>query len=420
MRNLSHRRHRMHAHVHKDLPYGVRILAWTRAIRWIGWGLGEALIPVLILQFSSTYAEMGLFSSFVDISSLICLPIIGLWADKVSSRKLVLISLLLYPFVGISYFLAGLLAMAIFIVVARLINGFTWEVENIGIETYFRRATSDTQIGTSFGYVEMWSHVAWIVAALVGMILVPYVGIPYLLLGIAPFALIAYAFALRAPVDYIKNNSELETESSDTKFSVFKSYGNALEEWRGWDLHLWLLGALVLFSGIINALVWFFIPIDAYVGGANLSLVILLTIIGALPALFSYKLGKIADIKNEYTLIAIGLIMSSLIALGLGIIPYYWFKLVGSLLFGIILELFYVVQNRLITTLGPSETYGRRGSAFESLITLGDMLAPLLIGIGLDLVGFGNIALIVALTAFVLGVMYKSVSRKWEKTRVRI
>ena len=34
-------------------------------------------------------------------------------------------------------------------------------------------------------------------------------------------------------------------------------------------------------------------------------------------------------------------------------------------LLGIILELFYVAQSALITTLGPAETYGRRGSAFE-------------------------------------------------------
>ncbi|MDE1875153.1 MAG: MFS transporter, partial [Patescibacteria group bacterium] len=265
MRHTRRARHHIHGAIdHKKLPYGVRVMAWMRAVRWIGWGLGETLIPVFIIAFSKTFAEAGLFSSTVEIASLVSLPIIGLWADKISAKRLILVSLLLYPLVGVSYFFAGALGMALFVVIARLSNGFIWELENIGIETYYRRLVDRDHIATSFGYVDTWAHVAWIGAALVGMLLVAYVPIYVLLFGIAPFALIAYFIARRAPGD------APESAAEEKKISLIGSYGRAISEWRTWNGHLQLLGILVFFSSIVSSLMYFFVPIDAYLDGANL------------------------------------------------------------------------------------------------------------------------------------------------------
>jgi MFS family permease len=401
------RRHSVTKHYqdHLSLPYGVRIFAWVRAIRWVGWGLGEALLPVFILLFSKTFAEMGLFSSTVDIVSLISLPIIGLWADKVPAKRLVLCSLLLCPLVGINYFIAGELGMTLFIVLARMVNGFTWELENIGIETYYRRITNCKTIATSFGYLDTWSHVTWIGAALIGMFLVLFMPIHYLLLGIAPFAIVAYAVALKAPKDSVRAGNDGET------LSFIRSYGKAIGKWWTWNARLWLIGALVLFSGIVSALMYFFIPIDAYLSGASLPMVVLITVFGAIPALFGYKLGRIADVRNKYTLVSLGLVGVAVIAVGLVVFPQYWFKLIAIFLMGIILELLYVIQSSVITLLGPSETYGERGSAFECLVTLGDLAAPLILGIGLDIMGFANLSLVIASVALTLCVGYVSADR---------
>jgi len=411
---MLHHRHRIKAHgqPHSSLPEGVRIFTWVRAIRWVGWGFGESLLPVFILMFSKTFAEMGLFSSAVDITSLICLPIIGLWADKVSAKRLILLSLFLYPLVGIGYFLAGVLGMAAFVVFARVANGVTWELENVGIETYYRRTADVSRMASSFGYLDMWSHVAWIVAALVGMGLVFFMPIHYLLLGIVPFSIVAYIIALRAPNDKVR--SSVETE----KVSLLRSYGKTVSEWRTWSAQLWLLGALVLFSAVVSSLMYFFVPIDAYQTGANLPMVVLITIFGSIPALFGYKIGRIADTKNNYALVAIGLIGVAVVSLGLFVFPYYWFKLVAILLMGVILEMFWVVESNLITTLGPAETYGRRGGAFEIIVVLGDLVAPLILGISLDIIGFGSVSLAIASVAIVLGAIYHIATIVWSKKSV--
>ena len=382
-----------------SLPDGVRIFTWVRAIRWLGWGLGGPLLPVFIMAFSQTFAEAGLFSSTVDIVSLISLPIIGVWADRVPVKRLVLWSLILYPLVGLGYLLAGILGLAIFVVFARAINGFTWELENVGIATYYRRVISRNKIATSFGYLDTWSNLAWIFGALTGMFLVSFMPIHYLLFGIAPFSIVAYFVALKAPKDSFTTEGDVNSPSA-------LSYGKAMGEWRQWTVQFWLLGALIFFSSIINSLMIFFIPIAAYLAGANLPMVVLMGVLGATPALFGYKLGHIADGHNRYVLISFGLICVAIIAVWLAAIHSYWFKLGAVLLMGIILELFYVVQSSLITTLGPAKSYGRRGSAFESISTLGDLGAPLILGVTFDLIGFSSVWLVIGGMAIVFAFVF--------------
>lgn len=398
---LHHRRRLIHKK--ETLSDGVKVLAWSRAVRWIGWGLAEALLPVFILQFSNTFAEMGILSSTVDIASLVSLPIIGMWADKVPARKLVLWSLALYPLVGASYFIAGAYGMAAFVVIARIVNGFTWELENVGIETYYRRMTDEKTVARSFGYIETWSHVAWIGAALIGIILVRFVPIHWLLLGIAPFALIAWFMVFRAPRDRLVRQEE------GRRVPFLRAYGMTIREMRSWNSRLWLLGVLVLFSSIVSSLMYFFVPIDAFIDGANLPMVVLITVVGAIPALFGWKLGALADDGNKYALIGTGLFGVAAVSLGLYLIPAYWFKLVAMFVMGVILELFYVAESSLVTTLGPEETYGERGSAFEGVTVLGDMVAPLILGVSLDMLGFGNVALTIACTAFALAIVFRVV-----------
>lgn len=385
----------------QSLSPSIKLIAWARTIRWIGWGFGESLIPLFIFYFSRTFAEAGLFKSIYDIVILLALPILGAWADRVSAKHLIIVALILYPFVGIGYFLAGVFGVAIFIVLARALNGFLWGMEDMGVSTYYRRMANRGTVGASFGYIDSWSNFGWIIAALISMVFVSFVPIHWLLLAISPFAIIALFVALRAPKD-----SPARTGSQNKKSSFARSYRRVFEEWRSWNVHLWLLSTLVLLSSVINALMWFFIPIDAYIEGAQPAFVVLLMVVGAVPSLFGYLLGRIADRRNKYGLIAFGLVAVAAIMACVAIFPQYAVKLAASFLLGIILELFSVVQKSLVTTLGPAETYGRRGGAFESVVALGDLAAPLMLGVALDILGFTNVSAIVAGLAVVLGASY--------------
>lgn len=385
--------------INSSLPDEVWLFAWVRAIRWIGWGLGKPLLPVFIMAFSQTFAEAGLFNSTLRIVSLASLPIIGIWVDRTPAKRLVLWSLLLYPLVGLGYLLAGMFRMAVFMVSARALQGFTWELENVGMATYYRRVIERAKIATSFGFLDTWSNLAWILAAMIGMYLVSFMPIYYLLSAVAPFSIVAYVIALKAPKDTIRSESGVNPP-------FMSALGQTMNQWRQWTARFWLLGALIFFRSIINCLMTFYIPITAYLAGTNLPMVVLLGVLGATPALFGYKLGSIADGRNRYGMIALGLICVAGTSIWLAAVHTYWLKLCAVFVIGIIVELFYVVQSSLITTLGPAETYGKRGSAFESISTLGDLVAPLLLGVIFDLIGFSDVSLVIGAVAIAFALLF--------------
>lgn len=387
----------------KSFPEGVRLFMWSRLVRWLGWGFGEALIPVFIFSMSVSYAEAGLMGAIYSLALVLALPIVGALADRMSAKTLILAGLLAYPLVGLGYFLAGVTGVAAFIILARGINGITWALEGTGIDTYYRRTTNRACLSSSFGYIETWANLGWIGAALAGIFLIEYVPIHWLLLMVAPFALFALPIALKAPAD--------SPRMGQSPFSGLALYAAAFGELRGWNIHLHALAVLVLFMGAVATMVGFFIPIDAYVAGADLKMVILLGIVATVPMLFGYPLGRFADRYNKYVLLAFALIATALIMVALALFPQYWVKLVASFLLGVLIELLVVVGKAMVTTLGSEETYGLRGSLFESISTLGKLAAPLLIGISLDTLGFGNLSYIVAGIAAVLAVGFIALER---------
>ncbi len=61
----------------EHIPQGIRTMTLARGLRWLGWGLCETLIPVLIFSFSHTFVEAGIFRSIYDIVFLISLPAVS-------------------------------------------------------------------------------------------------------------------------------------------------------------------------------------------------------------------------------------------------------------------------------------------------------------------------------------------------------
>lgn len=392
--------------VSTSLPKGIRILAQARAIRWIGWGLGEALVPIFLLKFSATYLETGILSSTMEIMSLISLPLIGALADSIAAKRLILVSLLLYPLVGASYFLAGTFGIAIFVVIARALNGVTWELENVGVETYYRRTSHSDTIGTSFGYLDTLSTSGWIAAALVGMFLIRSVPLHYLLLAIAPFSMVAFLIVVRLPVD-LSDRFPIKR----SHFLPWAPFQRLLREWKSWDSRLWKLGLLTLFASLINGLVTFFLPIDTFLHGGNFQMVVLVGILGMAPSLFGYKLGLLADRGNKRMIVVFSLLAVAIFCSALAIFSHDWLRLVTAFTLGIILELLVVIKSSLITTLGPQSTFGIRGSAFETIVTVGDLLTPILLGFAVDVIGFSNTLSFVAGGSILIALIYYSSKR---------
>jgi MFS family permease len=395
---------------HVTFPDGLRLIALARSVRWVGWGFGEALLPIFLLHFSKTLAQTGLLKSLYEVVSIGTLPLIGFWADRCPAKRLIIVSLALYPLIGIGYLVAGVSGMLIPAAISLGLNGFLWEMENIGVATYYRRLCPPNVLASAFGYLDTVSNLGWICAALSASFLVLLLPIHYLLFAIAPTAILAWWIARKAPEDTF-------AETSKQKTRILHPYREVLLEWRTWASQMWLLAALIVLCSILNALASFFIPLDAFVGGASLWSIPLLAVVNAIPSLFGFSLGKLADSANKYVLIPLCLFATVVVLLGLAIFPRYGLMIVASFFVGLLMELFSVVQSGLATTLGPASRFGTRGSAVESISAVGDLLSPIGLGFGMDLIGFSYTVTIVAVLSTAIAILYWITGRKLASER---
>ncbi len=386
----------------------VRTIALARTVRWIGWGFGEPLLPVFIALFAATFAEAGLIRSVYDLVTLLALPVVGKLADKYPARTLILVALILYPLIGIGYFLAGVTGFALFIVATRLLNGAVWAVESVGVDTYYRRMTPANEIGSAFGYIDMLANLGWMLAALASIWLSVFIPIHWLLLAITPFALAAFFIARKVSPDTIA----IPVPQPLTRLPLQKLFSR----FKKWGARMYLLGTLVFLTDILSTLSSFFVPIYIYQETGSATEAIVIAIISAVPSLFGFQLGKLVDTAGEKKVLAIGLAM---VVMSLLTAYYYDEWLVLLLIVFVIevaLELFTLAQKSYVTKFSPPALWGEQGSTMHAIGVLGGIIGPVIIGISFDVLSVEFTFLVLAglsslLLALVL-VLFSSSARE--------
>ncbi|MFZ3015713.1 MAG: MFS transporter, partial [Minisyncoccia bacterium] len=251
----------------KDISVGTRILTIATSIRWIGWGFAETLISVFIFSFAVNYAGAGLLKSMYEIALIIMLPLAGIFADRIKPTTLILIGLSLYIIVGTSYLFAGLTGLAIFIVIARLFNGFGCALDSVGRETYFRRNNPPSKLATVFGYFDTVANFWWIVAALFGIILVKFVPIHWLLFLIVPTVIISIFIIWK----WGRKNDSAPVVADGQK----ANYKDLIREFKSWNLQLKLITGFNFFIAFTGSIISFFLPIQMYKEGSGYTPIII-------------------------------------------------------------------------------------------------------------------------------------------------
>ncbi|HSU72489.1 MAG TPA: MFS transporter [Candidatus Binatia bacterium] len=383
----------------KRVPPGVSLLSWATGVRWFGWGLFEALLPVFLFSFAHTYAETGLLSSIYNIAFMLSWPLAGMLADRVASKTIIVAGLLLYPFISISYFLAGVSGFALFIVIARVLNGVGYAFDSVGRDTYFRAHTPPKSIASAFGYSNTVTHFCWIGAVLLSMLIVPFVPLHWLFLAIIPTVIITIFMVLRLLPDHTE-----KFKDGLRKAVSGGVYIGLLREMRSWSTGLQLSAVLTFFTGFIATLAEFFIPIYAYVQGASLPQVIFISVILNIPQLFGTWLGRIADRNHVKSLLA-GLGCVCLLLAVLTFSQGYLWQLVVVFGIGIVLELIDLAGDGITTHLAHPRHYGRISGAMEGLGDLGSVAGPVVLGLLLDKAGMAFTVWSLAGVVLVLGIV---------------
>jgi MFS family permease len=379
----------------KTIPDGVRVITRATAVRWIGWGFAESLIPVFLYQFSHNYAASGLLSSAYDVAFILTLPIVGMFADVIPSAILIVVAVFFYPLVGIGYFIAGVTGLVAIVVITRFLNGILYAMDSVGRESYIQQHTPPKHASLVFGYSDAVSNFWWVVAGIGGIFLVRYWSIPSILFLITPFSIIAL-FMLLPLVDWKR-----DLGSGVRLPSPMGAYASAFKEIILWDWRLQFLSLIDFFVSFTSAVVMFFIPIYAYTQGTNLGGIIVIGIALAIPYVLGFKLGSIIDhhFKNS---LAYGLLIITALLFALSFAHQYIWELGISFLIAVAVEFIVLANAGTITVVAKPDHFGRVDGLMSSIGDFGSLAGPIVVGVAIDALGFATSFRLVALVMLIL------------------
>jgi predicted MFS family arabinose efflux permease len=363
---------------------GVRRISLATGIRWMGWGLTDALFFVFIFSFAGSYAETGLISSVYSIVFLIVTPLIGVVTNHMRAKTIILTGVLMYPFIGLSYYLAGLWGMVTFVILARLLNGIAYALDSVGRVTYVRRHTPKEHIGSALGYMKSVANFFWVSAMLLSIVLVKYFEIHELFLFVIPTSIIAFFIMWSIPQDELDNS-----ENKWLKYVSPKVYISSIQEFIMWKKGMKIMMFFNFIAFGSYSVVRTFVPIFIFISGDDLTRVIIFMMVFSLPAVFGISLGWLADRSNKIHL-AISLLVMGLSIFIFSYTTIFVVQLIMLFLFSLIVEYLVYFVDSFMTKAGDDRHYGSITSIVSEVGELASIAGPILMGFVLDAYGEGT------------------------------
>jgi len=365
----------MFARFLKNIPPEIKTITWYTSIFYFWRWFAEAFIPIFLFSFVGSYAETWILKSVYDIAFFISAPIVGYLADRISTRKIILIWLCFYPLISLNYFFAGVTSIAAFIVIARILNGVGYSLMWIGRETYIYHYAK-WKIAASVWFFDSLVNRSRIGSLLISMILIKRVPLHFLFLAIIPWSIFAFIIARRLP----------EIEREPRKFHInFRIYKDIFKDIKTWKPKLRIL----MFLGVLTTMVFtaflFFVPIEIYQNSHNLWQIALFAIISAIPEGLWLVFGRKIDVDHGRWFIVSCIVIIALLVASLFLSQFRWYLIVIFVLW-IAMEVIALERSKLIARYGEAESYGNinwiKATLDEWLWTI---LGPVIIGICIDI-----------------------------------
>ena len=381
------------------IPKGVRMLTISTAVRWFGWGLGEAFLPVFFLLFMKTFFGVGLVASAYNIVFFLAIPFASFLADNIMPKKMILAGLVIYVFIGLGYFAAGLFAAAAFLFIARALNGVSYSLDQVGRETYIIRHTPNREESRVFGRFDLIANFWWMFALAIGLVLVTYFSVPihWLLLFIAPTSIISFFIVLK------KVKGKKPPRSRKSSFlGVYKKFFNEIKRF---SKGLRLLAMMYFAFGIIASIIYFFAPTISYSEGGSLVKSVIIILAFNLPTMLGEFLGRIADKRREATYFS-GVLFLALMIVSLMFIKSYVLVLLTVFFASTTFELFYLTNKGVIARITERTHLGEVDGSLNAIGSAGAVIGPVIFGLLVDQLSvtaayLAVIAMILVLSVFI-------------------
>lgn len=383
----------MRTFLNKGISPITRKITTITAVRYLGWGVVESLIPLFLFSLVGDFAETGLLKSVYGIVFFISLPIIGEIADHASLKKMVLFGLSIYFLISGSYFFAATTGSLLLVIIARALNGVSYAVDNTARETAFLRYGKHA--GKAFAFFETVVSFWWLIAVVISLFVAPYVHIKWLFLGIGVTNLFAFLIALKLPKMKEKESRKLP--------SLKKMFGSiihfrALKHFKKKDRFPVLLTTIV--QSFVISLPTTYLAIFSYLESADVHGAILIAGLGALPGIMSMFIGRSSDVAPRRSMI-FGLVLLALSFVIFAFAGSLVMQLFVAFIAGISSEMIYLSSMVLVKKSTQSDYFGKVDSTLTALSSLVDILGVVAIGFLIDSINSTFLGLGIA---FVLGI----------------
>lgn len=379
-----------------ETPEGIKLLTLATGIRWFGWGLSEAFIPVFLLLFVDNFFKMGLLASVYDIFFFLALPFAGYFADHIKAKRMIMAGLIIYVFIGMGYFMAGLTSAVTFLIAARALNGISYSLDQVGRDTYIIRHTPKYEESRTFGRFDLFTNLFWIIAVLVGIFLYRYMPLHWLFFFVVPTSVIAFFLVF--------NIKEKEIKKEKRRFSIREIYSEFFGEIKRFRRGLKLLALMNFGFGIIASAIYFFAPAISYSRGENIVHAVLIVLAYAIPGLFGKHLGKVADKKKEKIFFAGTLALMALL-LSLMLVTNFYVVLVTVFLASALFELFYLTSQGVMARITDRTHLGETDSSLNAIGSLGAVIGPIIFGLLIDRVNLSVAYLFMIFISLLLSIL---------------
>lgn len=350
---------------------GVHTVAWATAIRWFGWGLIEALMPVFTYRFTGNYLETALITASFYVFFLLAIPLAGVLADHLSARTILMVSLFIYVFVGVAYFISGINGLVAAMIAARALNGIALSLDVVARMTYLRRHVHKERIASALGYLTTLGNSMWMLALVLSLGLVTIIPLHILFLGISLTAALALWLVwhkLMPDVD----------EQPLSELKIVRAYKDMYIRMRERRVGLYTLAGLAFALGFMGVITLFLVPLYIYAADQNLRHVVLTTGFVSVPLLLARPIGALAD-KLQRRAFFIGFPVLIALLTTIPLVPFI-VKLVLIFFVGALIELFVLTHASIVTHRVLPERYGRAEGVMQFSSNIGTIVGSAAVG----------------------------------------
>jgi len=360
--------------------------------------LGMMIVALIVPAFPKmaealgvTEQSIGLLITVFTLPSLLFGPLLGIAADRLGRKRLLVPSLFLFGIFG------GSCAFATdfnTLLILRTLHGIAGAPMMAVASAILGDLFSGQKRAEAMGLNTTVMYLGYIAYPLLGGALANlawnYSFLPFFLA--IPLGFIALVF--------------LHSPEPESKQSLKDYLGTALRYLKSLKV-LWLFSATVITYILLFGayLIYFSLLLKGHFHASPFTIGLFVAIVGLLTAITSSQVGRLGKRFSVASLIIVAFAIYALAMAIIPVVPNLWLCLLPALLFGIAHGLNLPSQLVIAAGVTPSEHRAGFMAIQSTMITLGMTIAPLIMGLAFVLTSLSITFLIAALMALIIPVM---------------